>query len=70
MTDASAADTYTGITAVASSKGFIQATQGTATYLYYYENDADTLLSAAEISLIGVFENAVVLVAADILLGP
>ena len=70
LTDATAADTYNGIVAANNDKGYIQATQGGKTYLYYYKNDADTLLAAAEIILVGVFDNGVVLTAGDITLAP
>jgi Ca2+-binding RTX toxin-like protein len=56
LTSDTAADTYTGITAVASSKVYLSATQGGVTYLYYAENDGDTLLEADEIFLIGTFD--------------
>jgi hypothetical protein len=57
-------DTVTDITAIAASKGYIMATQNGTTYLYYFANDGDTTLVAAEILLVGTFTGAT-LVAGD-----
>jgi hypothetical protein len=60
MTDATAADTYTGITAnTAADKVYFAAVQGGITYLYYADaGAADTTFSAAEILLVGTFNSA------------
>jgi hypothetical protein len=68
MTDTTAADAYTGIVSTNGDTGYIQATQGGVTYLYYYAETANTLLTASEILLVGTFSNGAVLVAGDITL--
>ena len=68
MTDTTATDTYTGIVSTNGDTGYIQATQGGVTYLYYYAESGNTTLAAAEIILVGTFSNAAVLVAGDITL--
>jgi hypothetical protein len=66
MTDATAADTYTGITATtAADKVYFAATQGGVTYLYYASaGTGDTTFAAAEILLVGTF-TATTLVGGD-----
>jgi len=56
--------TYTDIVAVANTTGYLMATQTGVTYLYYFANDNNTALLAAEIFLVGVF-NGVTVVAGD-----
>jgi len=55
LTDATAADTYTGITAAAASqKVYIQALQGGVNYIYFASDaNADSLIVASEIVLVG-----------------
>ena len=56
LTDNTAADAFTGITAVAGNKSYLLAIQGANSYLYL-ANDADNsgLITAAEIQLVGTF---------------
>jgi Ca2+-binding RTX toxin-like protein len=68
MTDTTATDTYNGIVSTIGDTGYIQATQGGVTYLYYYAETGNTSLTAAEIILVGTFSNGAVLVAGDITL--
>jgi len=65
LTDASAADTYTGITATAAAdKVIFSATQGGVTYVYYADaGSGNTLFAAAEILLVATVDAT--LVAAD-----
>ncbi|MDA9612015.1 hypothetical protein N9S63_01875 [OM182 bacterium] len=68
LTNASAADAYTGITATgAGDKGYMLAVQGGNSYVYQYDsngNGTNTLVAADEIALIGTFTGTV-LVAGD-----
>ena len=71
LTDATAADTYTAITAsTAADKCYFAATQGGNTYVYYADSSADgttASFSAADIILVGTF-NSATLVAGDYVL--
>ena len=60
LTDASAADTYTGITATAAADTvYFAAVQGGVTYLYHGDAGAgDTDFAAAEIQLVATFNSA------------
>jgi hypothetical protein len=60
LTDASAADTYTGITATtAADTVYFTATQGGVTYIYHADaGSGDNLFAAAEIQLIGTADAA------------
>ena len=58
LTNATAADTYTGITTTATDdKVYFAVNQGGVTYLYHGEDgDSDDLIDASELVLIGTFD--------------